>query len=90
MQDTHDKSLEQTLREFIVESFLFGQDDGLTVEVPLLERRILDSTGILEVVAFVSSRWGITIDDEELLPNNFGSIRRIAAFIGRRLGEKAA
>lgn len=78
--------MEQVIRKFIVDSFLFGQDEGLGVEDPLLESRILDSTGILELATFIAGTYGITVGDEELLPENFGSIRAVAGFIERKKG----
>ncbi len=76
---------EQTIRQFIVDTFLFGQDDGLSVDAPLLESRILDSTGILELATFIGGHYGITVDDEEMLVENFGSIRAVAKFVERKL-----
>ncbi len=75
---------EQTIRQFIVDTFLFGQDDGLSVDDPLLESRILDSTGILELATFIGGHYGITVDDEEMLVENFGSIRAVAKFVERK------
>lgn len=78
------ETIEQDLRRFIVESFLFGQDDELSADESLLEKRIIDSTGILELAAFIHERWGVKVQDEELLPENFGSIANMVAFIERR------
>ena len=77
---------EEVIRKFIVETYLFGQDDGLGFDDPLLESRILDSTGILELATFVGGEWGITVDDEEMLIENFGSIRAVARFVERKQG----
>lgn len=79
---------EQTIRQFIVDTFLFGQDDGLGVDDPLLESRILDSTGILELATFIGGQYGIEVQDEEMLVENFGSIRAVAQFVERKQGVR--
>jgi acyl carrier protein len=79
------QSIEQQIRLFIVEVFLFGQEaDNLTSQDSLLKRGIVDSTGVLEVVSFVERTWNLQVADEELVPDNFESIERIARFVDRK------
>lgn len=78
---------EQTIRNYIVETFLFGQDDGFQMEDSLLERGIIDSTGVLELVVFIEEQFGVHANDEELIPENFDSIKRLATFIERKKAE---
>lgn len=73
------------VRQFVVESFLFGQGGDLTDEASFLEQGIVDSTGILELVAFLEETYGITVGDSELTPDNLDSIDAIVAFLSRRL-----
>ena len=59
------------LRQFIVDNFLFGQvptDRPFSDEESLLERGIVDSTGILELVGFLEERYGMTIANDDLVP----------------------
>lgn len=78
----------ETLRKFIVESFLFGQPDpSLTDDAPLVEMGVLNSTGILELVAFIEERFGTEVDDSELVNENFGTIDAMASFISRKTTE---
>ena len=78
-------STEQELSAFIVDNFLFGrQTTRLSEDDSFLERGIIDSTGILELVAFVEGRFQITVEDRELIPDNLDSINRLAAFIRRK------
>jgi acyl carrier protein len=76
------------LREFIEANFwvadAVGDDDSL------LDSGILDSTGVLEVVTFLESRFGIAVADDEIVPENLETIARISAFVSRRLGADAA
>lgn len=83
MHDIHD-----TLRRFIVENFLFGQPDpSVTDDAPLVENGVLNSTGVLELVAFIEDHFGMEVGDEELVNENFGSINAIAAFVTRKTAE---
>lgn len=75
------------VRAYIVDRFLFGQGaDRLQDTDSFLERGLIDSTGILEVVMFVEQRYGIKVTDDELVPDNLDSISRIAAFVARKQG----
>jgi acyl carrier protein len=74
----------QDIRSYIVEAFLFGQDDGLADDSSFLEKGILDSTGVLELVAHIESTYGIKVKDDELLPDNLDSISAISDFVDRK------
>jgi len=73
------------IRAFIVENFLFGNDDGLKDETSFLEEGIIDSTGVLELVTFLEEEFEITIDDEELIPENLDSINNVTAYLEKKL-----
>ena len=72
------------IRAYIVEQFLFGQSDRLSNSASFMEQNLVDSTGILEVVMFLESRYGLKVADDELIPENLDSIDRIAAFVRRK------
>jgi acyl carrier protein len=79
--------MQQQIRQFILSSFLFTDDQSkLKDEDSLLEQGIMDSTGVLELVAFLESEFGIQIADNELVPENLDSVNRINAFVGRKQG----
>jgi len=78
------------IRQFVVENFLFGQSDKqLTDDQSFLESGIIDSTGVLELIGFLESRFGISIADDELVPANLDSIGRVANFVDSKLKTKA-
>ncbi len=78
-------TLRAELRQFIVENYLLTRDDpSLRDSDSLTARGILDSTGALELVMHLEERYGVTVQDEELHPDNLDSIDRIAAFIERK------
>ncbi len=76
---------EKEIRQFIVENFLFGRDDGtLKEDTSLLDKGIIDSTGVMELVMYVEKQCGVKVEDEELDPQNLDSISRLARFIERK------
>ena len=79
----------QALRQFIQENFLFGQEATFSDDDSFLEQGIIDSTGVLELVAFLEERYGISVEDEELVPDNLDSIHNLQRFIAakRQLAE---
>jgi acyl carrier protein len=80
----HDISL--AVRRFIGENFIFRDDgDALTHDASLLDAGIIDSTGVLELVCFLESTFGIEVQDDEMLPENLDSIRAISNYVSRKL-----
>jgi acyl carrier protein len=80
MTDLRDK-----VRTFIVENFLFGEDEGLKDDTSFLEEGVIDSTGILELVSFLEEEFTITIEDEELIPENLDSINYVVSYLERKM-----
>jgi acyl carrier protein len=79
------------IRAFIVENFLFGDTSfDLGDDVSLIEADLIDSTGVLELVSHVEAAYHVEIRDADIVPANFDSIGRIAAFIESRIGKQAA
>ena len=80
MSETRDK-----IRAFIMENFLFGNDQGLNDDTSFLDEGIIDSTGILELVSFLEEEFSISVEDEEILPENLDSIKNVVAYLGRKI-----
>ena len=79
------------VRSFVVETFLFGDTKTpLPEDGSLIENGLIDSTGILELVAFVEETFDITVSDEEILPANFDSIAKVEAFVERKRAASTA
>lgn len=76
---------EQT-RQFVIETFLYGRNGDLKDDDSFLDNGIIDSTGVLELIAFIEERFGIKVLDSELVPENLDSIQRVTEFVQRRLG----
>lgn len=73
------------LRAFIAENFLFRADADISDDQSLLESGVIDSTGVLELIAFLESTYGISIADEEIVPDNLDSIDSMASYLARKL-----
>lgn len=71
----------QTIRKFVIDNYLFGEEDKLGNEDSFMETGIIDSTGILELVRFLESTYEIKVADEELIPDNLDSVNKIVSFI---------
>ena len=75
------------IRTFIAENFLFS-DNGfpLSDRASFIDEGVIDSTGTLELVMFVEETFAIDVEDDEIEPDNFDSVEKLAAYIGRKRG----
>ena len=78
-------AVSQEIRQFVVDNFLMGQDsDTLKEDTSFLEEGVIDSTGVLELVAFLEETYDIRVEDEDLIPENLDSIVNISAYLERK------
>ena len=81
---TDPQAIRLQVRQYILENLMFSDDPSqLPDDVSLLDRGIIDSTGVLEVVMFIEEAFGVKVRDSDLLPENFDSVARIADFVVR-------
>jgi acyl carrier protein len=74
--------VQDRLRSFILEELQFEGDPGdLTDDYPLLEKGVIDSAGIFQVVSFVETEFGVEIANEELVPEHFGTLGGISRLV---------
>jgi acyl carrier protein len=79
-------TIEEQIRKYVAESFLFsGNGYGYPDEASFLEEGIVDSTGVLELVMFVEEQFGFSVADEDIVPDNFDSVARLAAYVQREM-----
>ena len=70
------------------EELLFGYDDfEFEDEDSLLDKGVIDSVGIMELVFFVQNNFDIDIKDEEIIPDNFDSINKLSSYISRKMNK---
>jgi acyl carrier protein len=78
--------IRQQIHEFIRASFLFdGSGETLSDSASLMQEGIVDDTGILEVVLFLEETWGITVNRDDLVPENLDSVNAIAEYVSRQI-----
>ena len=80
----HTTDIQSDIYNFVVENFLFGKADGLTDDDSLVGKGVIDSTGVLELVSFVQEHFGIRMEDQEIIPDNLDSIKKLVAFVTRK------
>lgn len=78
--------IKEQVRAFVTSNFYVADPAQLEDSTSLLDRGIIDSTGVLEVIAFIEESFGLTVEDSEMLPENLDSIERIASFVTRKKG----
>ncbi len=83
-------SLAVEIRNFVITTFLFGEAGDLQDDTSFMGGGIIDSTGILELVMFIEETYAIKVQPEEMLPENFDNVNRVAAFIARKLSQPAS
>ena len=77
--------IKQQIREFIETSFLFREGrDALGDNQSLLGEGLIDSTGILELVSYLESEFGIVVEDQDIVPENLDSVSQIVAYVAKK------
>jgi len=77
--------IKEQVRDFIIENFLFGEGgEDLKDDDSFLEKGIIDSTGVLELVEWLEETFGFKVEDEELVPENLDSVNNLEAFISKK------
>ena len=74
-------TVQEQVRAFISTNFYVSDASQLQDSASLLDAGIIDSTGVLEVIAFIEETFSVTVEDQEMLPENLDSIERIARFV---------
>ncbi len=77
-------NMKQQIRQFIVENFYVSDPSQIADDTMLVTTGVIDSTGMLEMIAFLEETFGISIGDHEMTPENLESIDRMSAFITRK------
>ncbi len=76
-----------TLRHFIATELMYAEDENaLGLDEPLLGSGIVDSLGIMRLVSFIEERFGVTVPEEDLIPEHFQTVQHLAALVQRLQG----
>ncbi len=76
--------IRKRLREFVAKNFYMADPDAFTDATSFLDQGIIDSTGVLELVSFVESEYGLTVADDDMVPANFDSIDALVTFVSSK------
>lgn len=83
-------NIQEQLRDYITSQFLFEQNQKtLGFDDDLLNQGIVDSMGILQVVNYMEEKFGIHVNDEEIIPENFRSLRTLTDFVMQKSGTQS-
>ena len=89
MTDERLMDIKRSVRHFILENFLFTNDESALEDArSLIETGTMDSTGVLELIMFLEETFGVQVSDAEALPQNLDSVTRIVAFLEHKLERK--
>ena len=80
-------SIQQQIHKYIVDNILFGDGQRLESDTSFQKQGVIDSMGVLDLIAFIESTYGIHIEDDELIPENFDTLGDISRFVERKLGN---
>jgi len=85
MKTLSQEQISEEVRQFIVDNFLFGREVSFSDEDSLIEKGLIDSTGVLELISFMEAKYKISVLEEEITPENLDSTRRLSNFISKKL-----
>jgi len=86
---TENTEIREQLRRYIAENLLFSDKDyPFEDQASFLKNGVVDSTGVMELVAYVEKKFGVTVDPKEVVPDNFDSIKSLTGYIQRKTGVK--
>ncbi len=74
---------EAILLEYVKNELLRGRADNITVEDDLLGAGLIDSLGILQIVAFIDERFSIQVPDEDVVYENFNSVKALSDYLAQ-------
>jgi acyl carrier protein len=78
----------EQIRRYIAETFLFSENGfNMSDDVSFLDEGVIDSMGVLELIMFTEETFNISVDDDEIKPENFDSVNKLYDYIQRKTSE---
>jgi acyl carrier protein len=89
MTDHPDNSqIEESIREFVARNLLYSETGyPYNDDTSFLSEGIIDSLGVMELVAFAQKTFGVSVDQQDVTTDNFDSVAKLAAFVRRKRAE---
>ena len=83
-------NIQQQIRDYIVNNLLFGDGQNLQPDTSFREKGIVDSMGILDLIGFLEKEYAISIEDDDLISENFDTILGMTQFVESKLDKYSA
>jgi acyl carrier protein len=80
--------IEQQIRGYLIEEFLFGRSETLN-EDTLLLGNVIDSQGVIALVSFIQQRFNVEVADEEVTTDNLATLKTVVALVEKKLRSKS-
>lgn len=77
-------NIENQIKQFILKNLYFAEDNSLGDDDSFLETGVVDSTGVMELVAFVQKEFGVTVETQDIVVDNFDSVSKVARYVRRK------
>ncbi len=81
--------IEHKIQEYIIKNLYYAENHPITADDSFLETGVVDSMGVMELVTFVQAEFGIQVNQDEIVVENFDSIRKLGAFVRKKLAPEA-
>ena len=76
----------ESVRRFMSADLRVGNAGALGPDVPLVQKGVIDSIELMQIVGFLETEFGIAVEDTDIVPGNFRSLATMAAFVERKRG----
>lgn len=81
-------NVKEEIFEFIVENFLFGEENDFKSDTNVFDKGIVDSTGVLEILSYLEDTYDIVVEDDDVTQSNFSSVDNISSYLLGKLNGK--
>lgn len=85
------ETLKTQVRQYVMDNFLMGSaPPALGDDESFMGSHVVDSVGVLELIAFLEQTFGIKVEDDEMVPDNLDSLNGVGRYLERKLGNGSA
>jgi len=82
----HTTEIEQEIRNYLTEEFLFGRSETVNEDTALLGN-VIDSQGVIELISFIQQHFNIEVEDEEVTSDNLATLKTVVALVEKKLSS---
>lgn len=81
-------NIETAIERFIINEITMGAQTKIEPNQSLLSSGILDSLALLRLIGFIEEQFGVTVEDDEVVPDNFETVNNLSTFLNRKMSSK--